>query len=248
MNTRTEPDRPGQDEKASLLGALRATDPSVRLRAAMSLGAIGGADVQVVEALIECCAVEPDFFVRDMLTWALCRQPADVTVPLLLAELDSGAEQAKSQALHTLSKIGDGRAWPRVSTMLHDRANEVARAAWRAAVVLNPAVPNPAVPNPAARHPTDSRTGATEVYSLAADLAAELGRRDVESRRSLSRALVSLGGECRAVVEQALSAADGSVRVHAAATIALFDDPDSAFDESVEQARRVAAGGTDAHR
>ncbi|MGC4935263.1 HEAT repeat domain-containing protein [Gordonia sp. DT30] len=214
-----------------LLRALGHPDPSVRLRAAMSVGAFGSedpADQRVSARLIEQSAVEPDFFVRDMLTWALCRQPADVTVPRLLAELDSGTTQAKSQALHTLSKIGDQRAWPRVAAMLHDADDEVARAAWRAAIALAPADAVPA---------------------LAGDLAMELGRRlDEEARRSLSRALVALGAAGYTVAEAASSSADEAARTHARATVSLFDDPDAAFTESLEQARRVAIRGVDADR
>lgn len=85
-------------------------------------------------------AVEPDFFVRDMLTWAVTRHPAAGSVPLVPAELRSPVPQARSQALHTLSKIGDGSAWPSVTDdLLRDAEPEVARAAWRAAVALVPA-------------------------------------------------------------------------------------------------------------
>ncbi len=109
---------------------------SVRLRAALESGT--AAESGTVTALVDRCAVEPDFFVRDMLTWALCRLPAGVTVPRLLDELGSDVSQARSQALHTLSKIGDPVAWPKVSGMLHDEHDEVARSAWRAAVALVP--------------------------------------------------------------------------------------------------------------
>lgn len=112
-------------------------DPSPRLRAALAAGT--DPDPQRVPELIRRCAEEPDFFVRDMLTWALTRHPDEATVPLLLEELGSPIPQARAQALHTLSKIGDARAWPAITdAMLHDADDEAARTAWRTAAGLVP--------------------------------------------------------------------------------------------------------------
>ncbi|KPC72869.1 HEAT repeat-containing protein, partial [Thermoactinomyces vulgaris] len=93
-----------------LTAALAANDSSTRLKAALAIGT--DPDPMLLDALMARCAVEPDFYVRDMLTWALTRLPPDLTVPRLLAEVESPVSQARSQALHTLSKIGDVRAWP----------------------------------------------------------------------------------------------------------------------------------------
>lgn len=82
---------------------------SVRMRAALAVGTTP--DPRFVDKLIERCAIEPDSFVRDMLTWALTRHPASMTLPELLGEVRSERAQARSQALHTLSKIGDRQAW-----------------------------------------------------------------------------------------------------------------------------------------
>ncbi|MFZ2528031.1 MAG: HEAT repeat domain-containing protein [Rhodococcus sp. (in: high G+C Gram-positive bacteria)] len=205
----------------ALVGALSGSDESTRLKAALRAGT--DPDPCLVEALVGRCAVEPDFYVRDMLTWALCRLPADVTVPRLLVELRTGGAQARSQALHTLSKIGDRRAWPDVSGSLHDEDGEVARSAWRAAVALVPA----------------GGEGA-----LAAGLATALGRGDRDMQRSLSRALIALGDVVLAVLARAASSPDELVRAHAEATEALYRDPDSAFTLSVDAAKRVAAMGS----
>ncbi|RZQ65887.1 HEAT repeat domain-containing protein [Amycolatopsis suaedae] len=197
---------------------LTATNSSVRLQAALTAGT--RADPGLTGVLVARCAVEPDFFVRDMLTWALTRLPAETTVPALLAELRSERAQARSQALHTLSKIGDRSVWPAITrALLHDPDDEVARSAWRAAVVL--------VPD-------------EERATLAADLAAQLGRGDRSVRLSLSRALVALGD----VIEPALDAAgqDPAVRAHADATRRLLRDPDAGFDEG----KRIVALGEDA--
>ena len=121
----------------ALLAALAADDASTRLRAAMAAGS--NPHPGYAEELIRRCGVEPDFFVRDMLTWALTRLPADLTVPGLVTELGSASPQARAQALHTLSKIGDRSAWTSITlALLHDTDDEVARAAWRTAVGLVP--------------------------------------------------------------------------------------------------------------
>ncbi|MET8846885.1 HEAT repeat domain-containing protein [Amycolatopsis sp. NPDC004625] len=204
-----------------LLDALGAGNSSVRLRAALAAGT--RPDPGLAGALVARCAVEPDFFVRDMLTWALTRLPAEVTVPRLVAELRSGRAQARSQALHTLSKIGDPTVWPAITrSVLHDPDDEVARSAWRAAVVLAP---------------PDARDG------LAADLAQQLGRGDRTVQLSLSRALVALGEVAEDALRPGLASPDEGVRAHALATQRLLEDPDAGFDLAVDEARRIVALG-----
>ncbi|MDN5760646.1 MAG: HEAT repeat domain-containing protein [Tomitella sp.] len=210
------------DPDTLLVRALAHADPSIRLRAALSAGT--RPDARLADVLVDRCAAEPDFFVRDMLTWALIRLPASTTMPLLVEELRRGGARARSQALHTLSKIGDSAAWPQVSGLLHDSDVEVARSAWRAAVALVPPGDEP---------------------GLAVDLAADLGRGDRDVQLSLSRALVALGEAALPVLDSARRSSDPGVRAHAHATEALIDDPDSAFALSHEMAKRVAATGRD---
>ncbi|MBE1574220.1 HEAT repeat domain-containing protein [Amycolatopsis roodepoortensis] len=207
-----------------LLDALGAEDSSTRLKAAMAAGT--RPDPRFTDALVERCAVEPDFFVRDMLTWALTRLPPASTVPRLLTELRSERAQARSQALHTLSKIGDRTAWPAITeSLLHDADDEVARSAWRAAVILVP---------------EDARAG------LAAELAIELGRGDRNRRLSLSRALVALGDACEPALRKALESRDDAVRAHALATERLRRDPEAGFDVTADEAKRIVALGPQA--
>ncbi len=204
-----------------LLEALSAGDSSTRLRAALAVGT--HPDNGFVDALVARCAIEPDFFVRDMLTWALTRFPAEITVPRLHAELRSERSQARSQALHTLSKIGDRDSWPAITrSLLHDADDEVARSAWRAAVVLVPA---------------------GEEEGLVAELAAQLGRGDRNVQRSLSRALVALGDVIEPALRTARASADPAVRAHARATQQLLDDPDAGFDPAVDEAKRIVSLG-----
>ncbi|MEV5718819.1 HEAT repeat domain-containing protein [Amycolatopsis mediterranei] len=204
-----------------LLAALGGGNSSTRLQAALAAGT--RADPALADALVARCAIEPDFFVRDMLTWALTRLPAETTVPVLLAQLGSGRAQARSQALHTLSKIGDRTTWPAITrSLLHDADDEVARSAWRAAVVLVPAGERPA---------------------LAAELAGQLGRGDRTVQLSLSRALVALGADSEPALQAGLASADPAARAHARATERLLHDPDAGFDLAVDEADRIVALG-----
>ncbi|MFD5841545.1 HEAT repeat domain-containing protein [Streptomyces chartreusis] len=196
---------------------------SVRLRAALVVGS--APEAGFVGKLVERCAVESDFFVRDMLTWALTRHPVSVTLPELLREVGSERAQARSQALHTLSKIGDRRGWPAISrALLADADDEVARSAWRAAVVLVPE---------------------GEESELASVLATQLGRGERETQLSLSRALVALGEAVEPALRAAAAAPDPRVRTHALATERLLRDPDAGFEFAIEEAKRaVALGGS----
>ncbi|MFG2291799.1 HEAT repeat domain-containing protein [Streptomyces sp. NPDC048603] len=210
----------GTDTMPALRG-LSSDNASVRLRAALAVGT--AADPRAVGTLIERCAVEPEFHVRDMLTWALTRHPSSVTLPKLVEALREERAQARSQALHTLSKIGDRQAWPAITrALLTDADDEVARSAWRAAVVLVP---------------EGAETGLAEV------LATQLGRGGRETRLSLSRALIALGEAVVPALRAASAAPVPRVREHAIATDRLLRDPDARFEFAIEEARRIVAVG-----
>ena len=51
--------------------------------------------------------------------------------------------------------------------------------------------------------------------------------------------MVSLGGAAIPVVEAACDSPDEAVHAHAVATLRLIEDPDSAFEPAVEEAKRV---------
>ena len=201
----------------SLISALAADDESVRLKAALAAGS--SPDPSLLGVLVERCAVEPDFYVRDMLTWALTRLPSEITVPRLITELRSERAQARSQALHTLSKIRDARAWPAItSSLLRDSDAEVARSAWRAAVVLVPC---------------------GQERALAEELAKQFGRGNQDVQLSLSRALVALGEEVvEPVLRSAAASLDPAVQAHASATERILRDPDVGSARAVDAAKR----------
>jgi HEAT repeat protein len=204
-----------------LTAALAAKDSSTRLKAALAIGT--DPDPALLDALMARCAVEPDFYVRDMLTWALTRLPPDLTVPRLLAEVESPVSQARSQALHTLSKIGDVRAWSAMTPeLLRDPDDEVARAAWRAAVAVLPEGEEP---------------------GLAETLASQLGRGGRDVQLSLSRSLIALGEPVEPVLKRAKESGDPVVAAHAKATERLLADPDAAFELDIKEAKRVYALG-----
>ena len=195
--------------------------PAVRLRAVMAAGTTPSVDE--LDLLVAQCAVEPDLQVREMLTWALVRLPADVVVPRLLDELDRPEAQARSQALHTLSKIRDGSVYPQVARLLGDIDPGVARTAWRAAALLAPEDAKPA---------------------LARTLAVQLGQGDEETRLALSRALAGLGAEIASpVLDAAASHRNAAVREHAAETARLLEDPDAGSALALARARREVALG-----
>ena len=205
----------------TLTDALADPRSSARLQAVMAAGT--PPDPADLEVLVAQCAVEPDFFVRDMLTWALTRHPADDVVARVLPELERPEPQARSQALHTLSKIGDPDAWPAVRPLLEDHDDEVLRAAWRTAVALVP---------------DDERA------SLARTLAVQLGIGDRERRLSLSRALVGLGEDTVGpVLAAAADRGTDAVRGHVHETERLLHDPDAASALALERARREVALG-----
>ncbi|MEV0976343.1 HEAT repeat domain-containing protein [Streptomyces sp. NPDC049915] len=212
-----------QDTERRVLRGLDSDSASIRLQSALAVGT--APDPAVIGKLVSRCAIEPEFHVREMLTWALTRHPASTTVPLLVDEVRSERAQARSQALHTLSKIGDRQAWPVITAaLLSDADDEVARSAWRAAVVLVP-------------------DGAE--HELAVVLATQLGRGGRETQLSLSRALIALGEVMLPALGAATTNGDPRVRAHAVATERLWRDPDAGFGFAMEEAKRVVAlGGT----
>lgn len=78
---------------------------------------------------------------------------------------------------------------------------------------------------------------------LAAELATQFGRGDRTLQLSLSRALVALGPLIEPVLEAAVTSTDPAVRTHAVATERLLRDPDTGFDQAVDEAKRIVALG-----
>jgi hypothetical protein len=158
---------------ATLQTLLASPDQSVRLKAALAAGTYP--EIEFIEVLISQCAIESDFFVRDTLSWALMRNDVAKVVERLKTELQSSNPQAKSQAIHTLSKIGDKTNYSLITDeMLFDPDDFIASTAWRLASVLVP----------------DGQK-----VILVKKLITQLGRGDSDIQFGLTRFLCALG-EC----------------------------------------------------
>lgn len=81
---------------------------------------------------------------------------------------------------------------------------------------------------------------------LALSLVTQLGKGDMETQKSLSRALVSLGEDLVSVLDGRLQAEEETVRTHAVATRDMFTDPNAGFAHALSEAKRVVALGSEA--
>ncbi len=208
----------GTDRSTRVARALSAEDGSVRLQAALAAGT--HPDPAFLEALVGRCAVEPDFFVRDMLSWALTRLSPEVTLPRVRRELGAERAQARSQALHTLSKIGDRSAWAWITRgMLRDADDEVAR---------------PRGGSPSSSYPRRRRRTWPVNWP------------DSSPRRPRGAAQSQPGphrprGRDGARPGEGVGVPDPEVAAHARATELLRRDPEAGFDAAVEEAKRIVA-------
>jgi HEAT repeat protein len=187
---------------ATLEEVLNSPDQSVRLKAALAAGTYPNPDH--IKVLIRQCAIEVDFFVRDTLSWALMRHDQKIVVEHLKVELHSENTQALSQALHTLSKIGDKENYPLITReLLLDPNDFVASTAWRSASVLVPESEKPA---------------------LVELLVTQLGRGDSDTQFGLTRFLCAIGKPIVVPLTQAAQSADEVIRTHAEFTLIRFQE------------------------
>ena len=184
----------------TLRSLLDSPDQSVRLKAALVAGTYP--ETEFIEVLIEQCAIESDFFVRDTLSWALMRNDVSKVVKRLETELQSTNLQAKSQAIHTLSKIGDKKNYSLITDeMLFDSDDFMASTAWRVASVL---VPDDQRPN------------------LVKKLITQLGRGDSDTQFGLTRFLCALGEHIVQPLNEAAKSSDEAISNQAKFTLLRF--------------------------
>lgn len=186
----------------SLSQMLASPDQSVRLQAALAAGTYP--EPAFIEILVSQCAIETDFFVRDTLSWALLRNDQVAVFQRIIPELSSENIQAKTQAIHTLTKIGDKKNYSLITDeMLFDSDDFVASTAWRAASVLVPEV---------------------EKDALAAKFVTQLGRGDSDVQFALTRFLCAIGKEIVRPLESATKSEREEVRMHAQFTLIRFKE------------------------
>lgn len=187
---------------ATLQELLNSPNQSVRLKAALAAGTYPNPGQ--IETLISHCANESDFFVRDTLSWALMRHDQKLVVALLKTELKSENPQARSQALHTLSKIGDKENYALITRdLLLDTDDFVASTAWRSASVLVPE---------------------NQKQVLVELLISQLGRGDSDTQFGLTRFLCAIGKQIVTPLTRAAQSLDEVVRTHAEFTMIRFQE------------------------
>ena len=200
---------------ATLKSLLESPDKSVRLQAALAAGTYP--EDAYIDVLVTQCAHESDFFVRDTLSWALMRHEIAKVVDRLKPELISENPQAKSQAIHTLSKIGDKQFYPLITNEHHfDSLDKVAVTAWRAASVLVP---------------DNEKSALTKI------LVSQLGRGDSDLQFDLTRFICTLGDVIVEPLKQASESEKEEVRIHAAFTLMRYQEM------SLESSKKSNVGG-----
>jgi HEAT repeat protein len=182
-----------------LLRELRDPDKNTRAEAAVELGKLG--DPSTADLLVEALATEPDFFVREYLTWSIVRM-AEAATPLLIRTLNDARPQARHGAAHTLSKIADPRATSALIVTLQDAdPTVVSKAAFALGAI-----------------------GAVESVRALVNL---LGGQDRELQSTLVSVLERFGAHALPAVVDALGHADARVRAHAAEVLGVIADSGS---------------------
>ncbi len=187
---------------ATLKAHLESPDKSQRLQAVLAAGTFP--KPEYIDDLVDRCAIEPDFFVRDTLTWALMRNEVPKVVARLKPELMSENPQAKSQALHTLTKIGEKEFYSLITPEhLFDSDDKVAATAWRAASVLVP------------EH---------EKSTLTSILLTQLGRGNSDVQFDLTRFICALGDGIIEPLKSAINSSKEEVSLHARFTLMRYEE------------------------
>jgi hypothetical protein len=132
------------------------------------------------------------------------RQDRDAVMARLIPELQSPIAQARSQAIHTLSKIGEKKNYFLISDdALFDADDSVASTAWRAASVLVPE---------------------EEKSNLVSKLVTQLGRGDSDIQFALTRFLCAIGDQIIEPLKSAALSNDETVRTQAEFTLMRFNE------------------------
>ncbi len=132
------------------------------------------------------------------------RQDREAVMARLIPELTSPIAQARSQAVHTLSKIGDKANYSLISlNLLRDPEDSVASTAWRAASFLVP---------------DDQKDALVKV------LITQLGRGDSDTQFALTRFLCAIGDKILEPLKAAAASSSEAIRVQAEFTVMRFKE------------------------
>ncbi len=110
----------------TLIEQLHHPDHAARSRAVLALGQAG--ETGAVPTMVAAMAAEPDFAVREDMTWALARM-ADAALDPLIVLLRDERSAARHQAAHVLGKMRDARAVDALIGALNDADATVVRKA-----------------------------------------------------------------------------------------------------------------------
>ena len=188
-----------RDPLAEVLLGLKHPHEDIRQRAALALGARVTPDL--AGRLAGMLWEEPDFFVRETLTWLLVRI-GESALPLAMVALHDERAQVRLDAVHLIGKIGDVRAVPAVLPLTADADDDVAA---KARFVLTRLGDPAAIPA----------------------LTAYLGRGADDRRTELTRDLVTFGAAAVPHLEEALDHDDEEVRRHARWVLDVIAEPEA---------------------
>ena len=174
-------------------------DSSVRQRAAFYLGTHG--DDSIARELVSLLISEPDFYVRETLTWAVVTR-SESTYPLLIDAL-AGDGPERVPVLHALSKIRRPEAVAEILPLASDPDEFVAaKARWA--------------------------LGRTATPGAVSALLDHLGEEGDFNRRELTRALEQAGEHAvEGLADRLVNDSEVSVRRHAAEVLIGIGDPDA---------------------
>ncbi|WP_445337256.1 HEAT repeat domain-containing protein [Clavibacter sp. CFBP 8614] len=205
MSPSGSPDQPSRPTEpttapAALVAALADPDRDVRQEAALALGE--RADEATLGAVLERLWAEPDFFVRETLTWAVARVGAPAIPGVRQALGADRSSGVRTQALHVLSKIAHPSTVDDLVPLIDDADEAVAaKARWALA-----------------------RIGDARAVPL---VAAHLGAADAEARNALTDVLAAFGSAAVPTLVVALGDARSVVRAQAAEALGRIGSPDA---------------------
>lgn len=172
-------------------------DKNLRGPAALALGGASVADA--LDGLLARVGHEPDFYVREDITWALVRMGDQAIAPLIALLADENAA-VRHHAAHTLGKINDGRAVEALMTVLPDSDHMVVARAAGSLKVIGDARATPA-------------------------LVGVLGHPHRDTQTAITEALERFGADAVPAVLAAMTDVRWPVREHAADVLGQIGDP-----------------------